>query len=129
MRKANIYLFILASLLLTQANTSFADTPCAQDILDYCKDIPQGSKISIDRCLYVTNADKISDACYDYLSALHSSTQTALRVCATDKQEFCADVLPEVGRAALFDCYWEHAEEISAECLQAIQLQKSLQAN
>jgi hypothetical protein len=130
-----IYRFYLATLvaglfclgLMFSASVSAADeSPCAEDIAKFCKNIKPGTNAMMD-CLE-EHESKLSDACKEHEAKMGGSRvemREAVReekkfrqTCNDDIAKFCKDV--NAGQGGLARCIKEHVNELSAPCRESV---------
>lgn len=95
--------------------------PCAEEIMQFCKDIkPGGGRVIL--CLK-NHESELTSVCKDKIQEILKRVDNAKRLCANDIEKFCKGVPEGEGRIA--KCLGEHAPEVSAPCLEQVEWVKA----
>jgi hypothetical protein len=107
---------LVVSLAVLAGSAALAEDPCAEDVKQFCPDVPVGSGKMMD-CLR-QNEKKLSPACGERMQADALKSRRIVeefgRACKPDVEQFCAAVEPGAGRT--IGCLARHQLEISPAC-------------
>ncbi len=95
--------------------------PCAEEIMQFCKDIkPGGGRVIL--CLK-KHENELTPVCRGKIEEIVKRVENAKRLCASDIEKFCKGVQEGEGRIA--KCLGEHAAEVSAACMEQVEWVKA----
>jgi hypothetical protein len=89
---------------------------CADDQARLCRDVPPG-KGRIIACMHL-NADKLSQRCFQAMTAWGLAAANAYKACLPEVERFCAH-LPPAGPRQL-NCMLQNADKLSKPCGDAL---------
>jgi len=99
-----------------QARQREAMIACTEDRIRFCSDVPPG-RGRILACISA-NADKLSQRCFQAMTAMGLAVANAYRACLPDAERFCPNMPPGGPRARF--CMFMNRDKLSKACSDAL---------